>query len=86
MMWERLLVEAHNSCPSQADSEGVRTPSPEKSKKRSGARSAMSAPSLSYLERGPLMWMMPLHVNQKPDDDDEEEEDQTFYSEMTKNL
>ena len=25
----------------------------------------------SYLEGGPLMWMMHLHVNQKPDYDDD---------------
>ena len=40
----------------------------ERSTWRSGVRSAMHA---SYLERGPLMWMMPLHlhVNQKSDYD-----------------
>ena len=38
---------------------------------RSGVRSAMQ--QASYLERGPLMWMLPLylHVNQKSDDDDD---------------
>ena len=38
---------------------------------RSGVRSAMLQLA-SYLERGPLMWMMPLHlhVNQKSDYDD----------------
>ena len=40
----------------------------ERSTWRSGVRSAMLA---SYLERGSLMWMMPLHlhVNQKSDYD-----------------
>ena len=35
-------------------------------------RSAMHALLASYLERGPLMWMMPLHlhVNKKSDYDD----------------
>ena len=30
----------------------------------------------SYLERGPLMWMMPLHlhVNQKSDYDDDDDD------------
>ena len=39
---------------------------------RSGVRSAMHA-ATSYLEGGPLMWMLPLnlHVNQKSDDDDD---------------
>ena len=43
----------------------------ERSTWRSGVRSAMRAAS-RYLERGPLMWMMPLHlhVNQKSDYDD----------------
>ena len=38
---------------------------------RSGVRSAMHA-QVSYLEGGPLMWMLPLylHVNQKSDYDD----------------
>ena len=29
----------------------------------------------SYLEEGPLMWMLPLylHVNQKSDDDDDDD-------------
>ena len=42
----------------------------ERSTCRSGARSAMHAAS-QYLERGQLMWMMPLHlhVNQKSDYD-----------------
>ena len=26
----------------------------------------------SYLERGPLMWLMPLHLNQKSDYDDDD--------------
>ena len=31
----------------------------------------------SYLERGPLMWMLPLylHINQKSDDDDDDNDD-----------
>ena len=37
----------------------------ERSTWRSGVRSAMQL--ASYLERGPLMWMMPLHLNQKSD-------------------
>ena len=43
----------------------------ERSTWRSGARSAMRAASRSYLERGPLMWMMPLHLhfNKKSDYD-----------------
>ena len=38
---------------------------------RSGGRSA------SYLEGGPLMWMLPqyLHVDQKSDDDDDDDLD-----------
>ena len=40
----------------------------ERSTWRSGVRSAMRAVS-QYLERGPLMWMMHLHVNQKSDYD-----------------
>ena len=47
----------------------------ERSTWRSGVRSAMPAAS-QLLERGPLMWMMPLHlhVNQKShyDDDDDD--------------
>ena len=35
----------------------------------SGMRSTMCAAS-KFLERGPLMWMVPLHVNQKSDYDD----------------
>ena len=30
----------------------------------SGVRSAMHTAIASYLEGGPLMWLMPLHVNQ----------------------
>ena len=41
----------------------------ERSTCRSGVRSAMGAASL---EGGPLMWMMPLHVNQKSDYDYDE--------------
>ena len=44
----------------------------EKSTWRSGVRSAMCALQLaSYLEGGPLLWMMPLylHINQKSDYD-----------------
>ena len=39
---------------------------------RSGVRSAVGAASLSYLEKGPLIWMIPLHLhnNQKSDYDD----------------
>ena len=35
----------------------------------------------SYLEGGPLMWMLPLylHVNQKSDDDDDDD-DVVFYN------
>ena len=45
----------------------------ERSTWRSGGRSAMRAASQSPV-RGPLMWMMPLHlhVNQKSDYDDDE--------------
>ena len=47
----------------------------ERSTWRSGVRAAMRAASC-YLEGGPLMWMMPLHlhVNQKSDYDDYETE------------
>ena len=40
---------------------------------RSGVRSAMMQQA-SYLERGPLMWMLPLYVdvNQKSNDDDDD--------------
>ena len=33
----------------------------------------------SYLEGGPLMWMLPLymHINQKSDDDDDDDDDGT---------
>ena len=44
----------------------------ERSTWRSGVRSAMHAASqLPYMERGPLKWMMPLHlhINQKSDCD-----------------
>ena len=44
----------------------------ERSTWRSGVRSAMRAAS-QLLEGGPLMWMMPLHLNKKSDyehDDD----------------
>ena len=37
----------------------------------------------SYLEGGPLMWMLPLylHVNQKSgDDDDDDDDDVVFYN------
>ena len=30
----------------------------------------MNIPFILSLEGGPLMWMMPLHVNRKPDNDD----------------
>ena len=45
----------------------------ERSTWRSGVRSAMGAATnvASYLEGGPLMWMMHLHVNQKSDYDDD---------------
>ena len=34
----------------------------------------------SYLEGGPLPWMLPmyLHVNQKSDDDDDDDDDEKF--------
>ena len=40
---------------------------------RSGERSAMRE-AASYLEGGPLMWILPLylHVNQKSDNDDDD--------------
>ena len=40
---------------------------------RSGVRCMQQA---SYLEGGPLMWMLPLyrHVNQKSNDDDDDDE------------
>ena len=36
----------------------------------------------SYLDVGPLMWMMPLHlhVNKKPDDDDNDDDDDDNYN------
>ena len=44
----------------------------------------------SYLERGPLMWMMPLdlHVNQKSDYDDDETDStvQKLFIEMDTNI
>ena len=43
----------------------------ERSTWRSGVRSAVCVQLASYLERGPLMWMMTLHLNQKSDYDDE---------------
>ena len=30
----------------------------------------MNIPFILSFEGGPLMWMMPLHVNRKPDNDD----------------
>ena len=33
-------------------------------------RSAICVQLASYLEGGPLMWMMPLHINQKSNYDD----------------
>ena len=42
----------------------------ERSTWRSGVRSAMCASIVSYLEGGPLMWMMHLHANKKLDYDD----------------
>ena len=42
---------------------------------RSGVRSDLPCmQQASYLERGPLMWMLPLYllVNQKSDDDDDD--------------
>ena len=45
----------------------------ERSTWRSGVRSAVCVQLARFLERGPLMWTMPLHlhVNQKSDNDDE---------------
>ena len=42
---------------------------------RSGVRSATHAAS-SYLEGGPLLWILPLylHVNQKSNDDDDDDD------------
>ena len=35
----------------------------------------------SYLEGGPLMWMLPLylHVNQKSNDDDDDDDERALY-------
>ena len=40
---------------------------------------------VSYLEGGPLMWMLPLylHVNQKPVDDDDDDDHVTLHLTMT---
>ena len=43
----------------------------ERSTQRSDVRSAMCAPRQLPVG-GPLMWMMLLHINQKPDDNDDE--------------
>ena len=46
--------------------------SQERSTWRSGVRS-LCVQLTSYLERGPLKWMLHLHVNQKSDYDDDVE-------------
>ena len=43
----------------------------ERNTRRSNVRSATCAPR-QLPEGGPLMWMMFLHINQKPDDDDDD--------------
>ena len=40
--------------------------------KKKNQNFVMNIPFISSLEGGPLMWMMPLHVNKKPDDDDDD--------------
>ena len=39
----------------------------------------------SYLEGGPLMWMLPLylHFNQKSDDDDDDDDDDDEYTKLS---
>ena len=41
----------------------------------------------SYLERGPLIWMIPLHlhVNQKSDYDDDDDDDEQYTQTHTDN-
>ena len=42
-------------------------------------RSAMQ--QASYLDGGPLMWLLPLylHINKKSNDDDDDDDDDTIF-------